>query len=75
VSNPYDTQAPARRGARGGVGLANVSRRLSACYRGASLTTHRETDRFTSTVVLPVRLEETSHGDPVPRLAQGADRR
>jgi two-component system, LytTR family, sensor histidine kinase AlgZ len=74
LTNPFDPQAPPRRGPRGGVGLANVSRRLSASYQGASLTTHRDADRFTSTLVLPVRLEETPDDEPL-RSAQGADRR
>jgi hypothetical protein len=58
VSNPFDPEAPLPRGSRpgsGGVGLANVSRRIAACYHGASLTTRRDPDRFTSTLVLPVQ--------------------
>jgi hypothetical protein len=79
LTNPFDPQAPPRRGVRGGLGLANVSRRIAACYQGASLTTHRDAARFTSTLVLPVRveetrLEETPHAEP-GRTAQGADRR
>ena len=57
VTNPFDPQAPPRRG-RGpgssGVGLVNVSRRIAACYRGASLTTRRDSNRFTSILELPV---------------------
>jgi hypothetical protein len=74
LTNPFDPQAPPRRGSRGGVGLVNVSRRLSASYQGASLTTHRDAARFTSTVVLPAHLEETPDAEPV-LYAQGADRR
>jgi len=60
VANPFDPQAPGRRGARaGGVGLANVSRRIAVSYRGASLTTQRDADRFTSTLVLPIGAAET----------------
>ncbi|HVP68045.1 MAG TPA: histidine kinase [Anaeromyxobacteraceae bacterium] len=59
VTNPFDPDAPARHGQRpGGVGLANVSRRIAAAFRGATLTTRRDVDRFTSTLVLPI--------DPTP---------
>jgi hypothetical protein len=75
ISNPFDPAAPPRRGSRGGVGLVNVSRRISACYQGASLTTRRDTDRFVSTLVLPAHLEEENDDDPLRRSAQGADRR
>ncbi len=55
VTNPFDPHAPPLRERRpGGVGLANVSRRIAACYHGASLTTRRDVDRFTSTLVLPI---------------------
>lgn len=55
VTNPFDPDAPPRHGPLpGGVGLANVSRRIAACYRGASLTTRRDSGRFTSTLVLPI---------------------
>jgi hypothetical protein len=75
VTNPFDPHAPARRGqGSGGVGLANVSRRISACYQGASLTTRRDVDRFTSTLVLPIHGEETRHGERTRGLAQGPDR-
>jgi hypothetical protein len=75
VTNPFDPQAPARRGrASGGVGLANVSRRVAACYQGASLTTRREVDRFTSTLVLPIAREEPTDGERAA-AAQGPDRR
>ena len=74
LTNPFDPQAPPRRDARGGVGLLNVSRRLAAAYQGATLTTHRDPDRFTSTLVLPAHLEETPHAEPV-LAAQGTDRR
>lgn len=68
VTNPYDPHAPPRRGrGPGGVGLANVSRRIATCYEGASLTTRRDVDRFTSTLVLPVRaMEEPPRGRPRP---------
>jgi hypothetical protein len=67
VTNPFDPQAPRRPGPRsGGVGLTNVSRRISACYQGASLTTRRDVARFTSTLVLPVDDRETPHGEPTP---------
>jgi two-component system sensor histidine kinase AlgZ len=78
VTNPFDPQAPPRRGrgpGSGGVGLANVSRRISACYHGASLTTRRDVDRFTSTLVLPVDGRETPYGERARDLAQGPDRR
>jgi hypothetical protein len=75
VMNPFDPRAPARRGpGSGGVGLANVSRRISACYQGASLTTRRDVDRFTSTLVLPLHAEEMRHGERTRDLAQGPDR-
>ena len=75
VTNPFDPRAPPPRGSgSGGVGLANVSRRISACYQGASLTTRRDVDRFTSTLVLPIDGEETSHGERARGLAQGPDR-
>jgi len=62
LTNPFDPDAPPRRaGGPGGVGLANVARRLAACYEGASLTTRREVDRFTAVVVLPATLEEARH--------------
>jgi two-component system sensor histidine kinase AlgZ len=73
VTNPFDPQAPPRRGpGSGGVGLANVSRRISACYEGASLSTRRDVDRFTSTLVLPIDGEEATHGERA--LAQGPHR-
>jgi LytS/YehU family sensor histidine kinase len=76
VMNPFDPHAPPRRGpGSGGVGLASVSRRISACYQGASLTTRRDVGRFTSTLVLPIDGEETSHGERTRGLAQGPDRR
>jgi two-component system, LytTR family, sensor histidine kinase AlgZ len=75
VMNPFDPHAPARRGpGSGGVGLANVSRRISACYQGASLTTRRDVDRFTSMLVLPIDGEEARHGERTRGLAQGHDR-
>lgn len=74
VTNPFDPDAPPRR-ATGGVGLANVSRRLAACYDGASLTTRREADRFTATVVLPAAVQETPHAAFAAGAAQGPDRR
>jgi two-component system, LytTR family, sensor histidine kinase AlgZ len=76
VSNPFDPQAPPQRGPRSaGIGLANVSRRISACYQGASLTTKRDVDRFTSTLVLPIVGEEMKDGERTRGLAQGPDRR
>lgn len=76
VTNPFDPLAPARRRKGGtGLGLANVSRRIAACYQGATLETRRDADRFTSTVVLPLGGKELRHGEPTPELAQGADRR
>jgi two-component system, LytTR family, sensor histidine kinase AlgZ len=76
VMNPFDPHAPPRRRpGSGGVGLANVSRRVAACYQGASLTTRRDVDRFTSTLVLPIDGEETRHGERTRGLAQGPDRR
>ncbi len=69
VANPFDPQAPPRRGrgpGSGGVGLANVSRRLSATFQGASLTTRREADRFTSTLVLPVDARAAPHPEASP---------
>jgi two-component system, LytTR family, sensor histidine kinase AlgZ len=69
VTNPFDPQAPPRRGrspGSGGVGLANVSRRLSASFQGASLTTRREADRFTSTLVLPVDARAAPQGEAPP---------
>jgi len=76
VANPFDPQAPPRRGpGSGGVGLANVSRRISACYHGASLTTRREVDRFLSTLVLPIHGEEMTDGERIRVLPQGAHRR
>ncbi len=75
VTNPFDPHAPpGRRPGAGGFGLANVSRRISACYQGATLTTRRDADRFTSTLVLPINLEETRHGQRTRALAQGPDR-
>jgi hypothetical protein len=81
VTNPFDPHAPARRGGAGagGVGLANVSRRIAASYRGASLTTQRAPDRFTATLVLPIDGrprggEEASHGERSAEHAQGPDR-
>ena len=81
VANPFDPHAPSRRGSGpGGVGLANVSRRIAACYHGASLTTRRDADRFTSTLVLPIGEpplrgeEELAYGEPIRELAQGPDR-
>jgi two-component system, LytTR family, sensor histidine kinase AlgZ len=75
VANPFDPAAPPPRGGRGsgGVGLANVSRRIAACYHGATLSTRRDPDRFTATLVLPVSTKETPDG--ARRQAQGADRR
>ncbi len=76
VTNPFDPRAPLRRGpAPGGVGLANVSRRIAASYQGASLTTRRDVDRFTSTLVLPIGREETTDGERTRGPAQGPDRR
>jgi two-component system sensor histidine kinase AlgZ len=76
VMNPFDPHAPRLRGpASGGIGLANVSRRISACYQGAALTTRRDLDRFTSTLVLPIDGEETKHGERTRGLAQGPHRR
>jgi two-component system sensor histidine kinase AlgZ len=69
VTNPFDPQAPPRRGrgpGAGGVGLANVSRRLSASFQGASLTTRREADRFTSTLVLPVDVRAAPRPEAPP---------
>lgn len=81
VTNPFDPHAPVRRRpGSGGLGLANVSRRISACYHGASLTTRREIDRFTATLVVPVAErpergeEETTHGERTRAVAQGPDR-
>ena len=75
VTNPFDPDAPpGRRPGSGHFGLANVSRRISACFQGATLTTRRDADRFTSTLVLPIHAEETRHGEPAGGLAQGADR-
>jgi two-component system, LytTR family, sensor histidine kinase AlgZ len=75
VGNPFDPDAPPRRGGRGsgGVGLANVSRRIAACYHGATLSTRRDADRFTATLVLPVLPLEALDG--ARAHAQGADRR
>jgi LytS/YehU family sensor histidine kinase len=76
ITNPFDPQAPPRRGdGAAGLGLANVSRRIAACYQGASLTTRRDVDRFTSTLVLPIGREEAGHGERAPGLTQGPDRR
>jgi type II secretory pathway pseudopilin PulG len=76
VTNPFDPHAPPRRGGRSaGVGLANVSRRIAACYQGASLTTRRDADRFTSTLVLPILGEEKTDGEHPRGLAQGPRRR
>jgi hypothetical protein len=76
VTNPFDPAAPPRRaGGPGGVGLANVERRLAACSDGAQLTTRRDVDRFTSTVVLPAIVPETPDGARAPEPAQGPDRR
>ena len=75
VMNPFDPHAPPKRApGSGGVGLANVSRRISACYQGASLTTRRDVDRFTSTLVLPLHAEEMRHGERTRDLSQGPDR-
>ena len=75
VTNPFDPQAPPRRGpGSGGIGLANVSRRIAACYGGASLATRRDVGRFTSTLVLPIHGEETRHEERTRGLAQGLDR-
>jgi len=58
IGNPFDPQAPPpRRAGQGGVGLANVSRRLAASDHGASLATRRDPDRFTVVVTLPTRLD------------------
>ena len=76
MTNPFDPEAPPRRaGGPGGVGLANVARRLAACSEGASLSTRREVDRFTATVVLPANLQEAPHAARVATVAQGPDRR
>ena len=76
VANPFDPQAPPRRGkGSGGVGLANVSRRIAACYHGATLTTRRDVDRFTSTLVLPIAGEERTDESPAHGLAPGPRRR
>ncbi len=73
VSNPFDPAAPPRRaGGAGGVGLANVARRLAACYEGASLTTRREVDRFTAVVVLPATTQGPRAGAAV--AGEGAGR-
>ncbi len=74
VTNPFDPHAPPGRREGSGVGLANVSRRLSASYEGASLTTRRDAGRFTSTLVLPIHREETQHAGRARALAQGPDR-
>ncbi len=75
VTNPFDPHAPPRRGpASAGVGLTNVSRRISACYQGASLTTRRDVDRFTSTLVLPIERQEATHGERPRAVAQGPHR-
>lgn len=74
VTNPFDPQAPPRRGPRsGGIGLANVSRRIAACYQGASLTTRRDANRFTAKLVVPLSGEEFKDG--TRGLTQGPDRR
>ncbi|MBK9392728.1 MAG: histidine kinase [Uliginosibacterium sp.] len=53
VDNSVDADAPAR--ARGGIGLANVSRRLAvACGSAASLVARREADRFSVEIEMPV---------------------
>ena len=76
VANPFDPRAPPRHGAgSGGVGLANVSRRIAACYQGASLSTRREVDRFTSTLVLPIDREEARDGEHTRGPVPGPDRR
>jgi two-component system, LytTR family, sensor histidine kinase AlgZ len=76
VTNPFDPQAPPRRGPQsGGVGLVNVSRRLSATYQGASLTTRRDVDSFISTLVLPIDREEMTDGDGTRGLAKDPHRR
>jgi hypothetical protein len=77
LTNPFDPQAPPRRGRGGasGIGLANVSRRLSASYQGASLSTRRDADRFTSTLVLPIGGREAPYGWDARASAQGPDRR
>lgn len=76
VTNPFDPRAPPRHGAGArGVGLANVSRRIAASYQGASLTTRRDVDRFTSTLVLPIVGEEARHGRRTQGPAQDPDRR
>ncbi len=75
VTNPFDPGAPPRRGpGSAGVGLANVSRRIAACYQGASLTTRRDAGRFTSTLVLPLDGEEARDGERTPGPAQGPHR-
>ncbi len=74
VTNPFDPHAPRRGTGAGGVGLANVSRRISASYQGASLTTRRDPDRFTSTLVLPIQREEAELGERARALAQGPRR-
>lgn len=75
IANPFDPDAPPRRGPRaGGIGLANVARRVAAAYQGASLTTRRDVDRFTSTLVLPIDAEEAGHGERARDLAQGPRR-
>jgi hypothetical protein len=81
LANPFDPMAPPRRGAgqgqgHGGVGLANVSRRLAACYQGASLATRRDPDRFTATLVVPaVSQEDAPDGARALAAPQGPDRR
>jgi hypothetical protein len=89
VTNPFDPDAPPRRaGGPGGVGLANVARRLAACYEGASLTTRREADRFTAVIVLPATTQRsivrapdaagaarTAEEGGAPGAAQGPHRR
>jgi two-component system sensor histidine kinase AlgZ len=57
IENTFDKDAARRR--RGGVGMANVRKRLEVCYGGAATVDVREEeDRFRVDLLLPAETEE-----------------
>ncbi len=63
IGNPFDPEAPPRK--RGGVGLANVSRRLHARYgKAAAFTTARYAEAFQVQLLLPLDEEAPDAAPP-----------
>jgi LytS/YehU family sensor histidine kinase len=70
VENPFDADAPPRRGH--GLGLENVRRRLETLDPdSAGLTVRREDGRFLASLHLPALEDEAPHAGPEEAVAAG----